>query len=163
METNGIITDGAVEVTESSTPENDTVQTALSPSDELVKSLMANDDFVTLIKTAVAGAVSTPDAEQTSETETSVEDSTEISKSVEEVATPDVMELVKSAVTDATAALSAQIAALSERIPEVGLPGVLIKSEQETDAEIIAELRSDPRQALRVSLAAAHGELDKLR
>jgi hypothetical protein len=161
METNGIITDGAVEVTESSAPENDTVQTALSPSDELVKSLMANDDFVTLIKTAVADSVS-PAQEQTDETETSVEDSTDISKSEEEVATPDVMELVKSAVAEASAEFSAKLEALSERIPEIVVPGVLVKSESENDAEIIESLRSDPRQALRVGLAARHNELDRL-
>jgi hypothetical protein len=160
METTEIITDVATGVTESSTPENDTVQAATSPSDELVKSLMANDDFVTLIKTAVADAVSTP--EQTSETETSVEDSTEVSKSETDATAPDYMELVKSAVAEVTADFSARLQALAERIPEVQLPGVLIKSETERDAEIIESIRSDPRQALRVGLAARHNELDRL-
>jgi hypothetical protein len=122
---------------------------------------MANDDFVTLIKTAVADSVS-PAQEQTDETETSVEDSTDISKSEEEVATPDVMELVKSAVAEASAEFSAKLEALSERIPEIVVPGVLVKSESENDAEIIESLRSDPRQALRVGLAARHNELDRL-
>jgi len=160
METNEVITDVAAGVAESSAPENDTVQAAPSPSDELVKSLMANDDFVTLIKTAVAEAVSTP--EQTSETETSVEDSTDISKSESEATATDYAELVKSAVAEATAEFSAKLEALAERIPEVQLPGVLMKSENERDEEILESIRSDPRQALRVGLAARHNELDRL-
>lgn len=153
---------GAQEVqkSESSAPENDTTQAQLSPSDELVKSLMANADFVTLIKTTVGEAVS---ASTQVEQESSEEDSTEISKSEQADTTPDVAELVKSAVSEATAAFAAQLNALADRIPEVSPPGVLTKSEQESDEEILASIKSDPRQALRVGLAARHGQLDKIR
>lgn len=162
METNEVITDGAVEVTESSAPENDTVQAAPSPSDELVKSLMANDDFVTLIKTAVAEEMSKTE-QPVEETATSVDDSTEISKSEEEaVPAPDIAELVKSAVAEASAEFTAKLEALAGRIPEVPLPGVLTKSEMERDEEILQSIRSDPRQALRVGLAARHNELDRI-
>jgi len=150
-----------VEKSESSAPENDTTQAQLSPSDELVKSLMANSDFVTLIKATVSEAVTASTAQV--EQESSEEDSTEVSKSEQVDSTPDIDEIVKSAVSEASAAFAAQLNALAERIPEVSPPSVLTKSEQESDEEILASIRSDPRTALRVGLAAKHGQLDKIR
>jgi hypothetical protein len=150
-----------VESTESSAPENDTGAPVVSPSDELVKSLMANEEFVTLIKSTVTEAISTA---QQAETATPVDDSTEISKSEEEVVTtaPDIAEIVKSAVSEVSADFAARLEALAERIPEVALPAMLTKSEEENVMDVISQLRNDPRQALRVGLAARHGELDKL-
>ena len=151
-------------VVESSAPEIETTQPALSPSQELVKSLMEDGEFVTLIKSTVLEALETVKAEEAiTETADSVDDSTEetpLQKA--DTAEVDVAELVKSAVIEASAGFSAQLAALSERIPEYALPGVLVKSENERDEETLAALRSDPRQALRVGLAARHGELDRL-
>jgi hypothetical protein len=152
---------GETPAQESSAPENDTVVTEVSPSEELVKSLMSNEDFTSLIKTAVLEAVASQAGNS--------EDTTEISKSEEdesaaESASPtlNVEELVKSIVTELNASTDAKIEALASRIADRG-PAVLVKSEQETADDVIRNLReSNPRNALRAALAYRHGEQDRL-
>jgi len=145
---------------ETSAPENVSAPET-KPSEELVKSLMANDEF----KTFMADTLRTIVAESQAETQ---EDTTEISKSEKadedtgESESLNVEELVKSIVTELNASTDAKIEALASRIAERG-PAVLVKSDEETADEIIKSLREDPRQALRVGLAASHGELDKYR
>jgi flagellar hook-basal body complex protein FliE len=155
-------TNGEVATTapESSAPENDTVTKSISPSEELVRSLLANDQFVALVKSTVESASS---ASNVTETTGSVDDSTEVVKGqAEATAAPDIAAIVKSAVAEASVAFTSQLEALAEKIPEVSGPGVLTKSEKERDEAILSDLRQDPRQALRVGLAARHNELDKL-
>lgn len=151
---------------ESSAPENDTAATEVSPSEELVKSLLANEEFRALITGAVAEATK-PVEETTPEEESSVEDSTDVSKSVteetaEEAVAPDVQEIVKSAIEEVSKAFTAQLEVLASRIPDTADPVLLEKSERESADEVIAQLRQDPRQALRVGLAAKYGELDRI-
>lgn len=96
------------------------------------------------------GAIATKtDSTETVETAKSATDPTDTTVS-----------LVKSAINEATASLRAEIESLRERIPETKGPGVLVsKSEAEEAAEIVAELRKDPRRALRAGLAAQRGEV----
>ena len=158
---------GETPAQESSAPEQVTAATEVSPSEELVKSLMANDEFKTLIKTAVAEAA-TP-AVETQASESSVEDSTEVSKSeteadtVEETdAAGNVTEIVKSAIEEVSKAFAAQLEVLASRIPDTADPVLLEKSERESADETIATLRLDPHKALRTGLAAKHGMIDRL-
>lgn len=151
--------DGQETEVATSAPEN-VVPTELRPSDELVKSLMANNDFVTLIKSSVAEQLKAVEPQPV------VEDTTDSSSEAEtsqEQAEPNVEQIVKSALAEVSAQFTSEIQRLAEMIPEVSQPGVLTKSEQENDREIMAEIMSDPRSALRAALAARHGELDKLR
>lgn len=141
---------------ESSAPENDT--TTLTPSDEIVKSLMANDDFRAFMAETIKSALPAQPA-------TSTEDTTEISKSTEEESSDststDIAEIVKSAVEEVSKGFTAQLEALANKIPDVQEPPVLVKSETENVREAISGLSSFDR--LRAGLAAQHNELDKLR
>lgn len=77
--------------------------------------------------------------------------------------TPDVASLVKSVIEETTAELKAEIAALKSVIPATTVPAVLTKSEETVDPQsVVAGLRGDPWNALRLGLAARHGELDKI-
>lgn len=139
-----------------SAPDNAT-SASTSPSNEevaaiIVKSMKDDGGFRNLVKSLVEEYSKTEEEEES-------EDTTQISKSE---SSTDIAEIVKSAIADVTDAYRADLKALAERIPEVPAPGVLQKSEQETDKEVLAELRQDPRQALRVGLAYARGEQDKL-
>lgn len=147
---------------ESSAPENDTAQDATSPSEELVKSLMADEAFTTLVTDTVTAAVAAAVPSQ----EDSVEDNTEVEKSDTEEATadsPDITELVKSITTELNESMDSKIEALMGRIADVAQPAVLEKSEAEEAEEAIKEFKtSDPRNRLRIGLAASHDQLDKI-
>ena len=150
------VTGEAQAASETSAPENVSA-TEPTPSEVLVKSLMDNEDFKTLIATTVAEAVKAqaPATEEVEKSEEAEESSETQSDNL------DVETLVKSIVAEVSAQTDAKIEELANRITERG-PAVLVKSEQETADEVIKSLRDDPRQALRVGLAAKHGELDRL-
>lgn len=154
---------GEAPVQESSAPENDTAQD-VSPSEELVKSLMADDQFKNLITDTVKAAVAS--SMPADENEDSVEDSTEVEKSEAEVATApstDMTEIVKSITAELNESFDSKIEALLERIADVSQPAILEKSEAEEAAKAIEEFKnSDPRTRLRVGLAGQHGQLDRL-
>jgi len=144
---------------ESSAPENDTAQGSVSPSEELVKSLMADEAFTNLITDTVKAAVAASAPVQ----EDSVEDSTEIEKSEEEAVAPDLAEIVKSITTELNESMDSKIEALMNRIADVAQPAILQKSEAEEANEAIeAFKKSDPRNRLRIGLAASHNQLDKI-
>ena len=147
---------------ESSAPKNDTVVTEVSPSQEIVKSLMENADFRTLMTTTMTSAVRDVMAES-NVTETT--DNTEVEKSETEEASTDassnMTEIVKSAVEEVSKAFSAQLEALANKIPDTVAPAVLQKSEEENITEILEKM--SPSDRLRAGLAAKHGETDKLR
>jgi hypothetical protein len=150
------VTGEAQAASETSAPENVSA-TEPAPSEVLVKSLMDNDDFKNLITTAVTEAVqaqapATEEVEKSEEAEESTETQSD---------NLDVETLVKSIVAEVSSQTDTKIEELANRITERG-PAVLVKSEQETADEVIKSLREDPRQALRVGLAAKHGELDRL-
>jgi hypothetical protein len=140
---------------ESSAPENDTAQA--SPSDELVKSLLADDKFTTLIADTVKSAV---------EAQAPVVDNTEVAKSeTEDEASSevDVAELVKSVATELNASMDEKIETMLSRIADVATPAILEKSEAEEAKEAISAFNdTDARNRLRVGLAAMRGETDKL-
>lgn len=156
-------------VQESSAPENDTVASGqASPSNEevakaILDTMLASDEFKTLVKSAVAEV----NAEAATTTETSTEDNTEIEKSDTEeetstdaASTQDVTEIVKSAVEEVSKAFAKQLEDLANKIPDAAAPAVLVKSENENIQEVIASLPVSER--LRVGLAARSGELDKI-
>lgn len=149
---------------ESTAPVNDTVvEGTPSPSDELVKSLMDNEAFTTFMTEQIATAVAAAPVED------SVEDTTEVVKSdteeeVEEsTEAPDITEIVKSLTTELNSSFDAKIDKMMGQIADSATPRVLVKSEAEEAAEAIEAFKtSDPRNRLRVGLAATHGESDKL-
>ena len=155
---------------ESSAPENDTAATEASPSEQLVKSLMADEEFVGLIKSTVSDTVSEAMKAAQPE-ETTTEDNTEIEKSeeTEEAQTEetpaasesDVAEIVKSAVEEVSKAFAAQIEELANRIPDTSAPAVLVKSEEETIQDALKDM--SPSERIRLGLAAQRGELDKIK
>lgn len=151
-QTGEVTTNGTAQ---SSAPETDTSTvekaTTLTPSQQLVKDLMADDGFVTLIKASVAEA--TKSQEQPAKSD----DSTDSSKS------EDIVEIVKSTITAVSQSFESKLEALASRIPEQSGPGVLQKSEEETVQDILTSLKDDPRARLRLGLAARSGELDKVR
>jgi hypothetical protein len=77
----------------------------------------------------------------------------------EPAATGDDLATVVKSLVETIAAQKAAIEDLKERIPEVTVPGVVHKSQEEEAAEAIAEMRKDPRVALRAALAAQRGEI----
>lgn len=80
-----------------------------------------------------------------------------------EASTPDTASLVKSAIEESTAALRAEIEALKALIPEHQAPGALVSKSEAVDPQaVLTELRANPRQALRLGLAARHNELDRI-
>ena len=151
-------------VQESSAPENDTAATEATPSEQLVKSLMADTEFVGLIKSTVSETVTEAIKASNKTQETPAEDTTEVKKSETEAddsASQDVTEIVKSAVEEVSKAFSAQIEALANKIPDTVAPAVLQKSEEEKIQDGLKEL--SPSDRLRVGLAARGGELDKIK
>lgn len=152
---------GEAPVQESSAPENDTAQDSVSPSEELVKSLMADDEFKTLITDTVKAAI----AEAAPATD-SVEDTTEVEKSEAEDATApstDMAEIVKSVATELNASVDAKIEAMLDRIADVSAPRVIEKTEADEAKQTIEEFKaSSPANRLRVGLAAKHNQLDRL-
>lgn len=153
------VTGEAQAASETSAPENVSAPEQ-SPSETLVKSLMDNEEFKALIATTVTDAVAAA-APQATEDTTEVSKSEEADDSAKSTSDLNVEELVKSIVAEVSSQTDTKIEALADRIADRG-PAVLVKSEQETADETIAELKSDPRQALRVGLAAKHGELDRV-
>ncbi len=157
---------GEQQVQGASAPDNATVTN--TPSNEevasiIVKAMGQDETFLSLIRTAAEEAVKAAQPVAQEESSDTSEDNTEVSKSESTAQSDDVTEIVKSAVAEVSANFSAQLQRLADRIPESVTPGVLIKSQEESDTEILAGLREDPRQALRASLAYAHGEQSKLR
>lgn len=157
------VTNGEAPVQESSAPENDTATEATPSNEEVAKaildSMLASDEFKTLVKSAVAEV----QTEATPEEETSTEDNTEVEKAEEEASTEastDMSEIVKSAVEEVSKAFAAQIEELANRIPDTAQPPVLQKSEEENINEALANM--SPRDRLRVGLAARNDELDKI-
>lgn len=152
---------GETQTPESTAPVNDTVvEGTASPSDELVKSLMDNEAFTTFMTEQIITAVAASAA-----VEGSVEDTTEVVKSETEESTdaPDITELVKSLTTELNSSFDAKIDKMMGQIADSATPRVLVKSEAEEAAEAIEAFKSsEPRNRLRVGLAATHGETDKL-
>lgn len=151
---------GEAPVQESSAPENDTAQDSVSPSEELVKSLMADDEFKTLIADTVKAAIA-----ETAPATDSVEDTTEVEKSESEADTtaPDMAEIVKSVATELNASVDAKIEAMLDRIADVAGPRVIEKTEADEAKEVIEQFKtSSPQNRLRVGLAAKHDQLDRL-
>lgn len=105
----------------------------------------------------------TADEQETADSGTTVETAKSEDEAIAEVESPDVASLVKSAIEENTAALRAEIESLKALIPETVEPGVLISKGEAVDPQqVLSELRGNPRQALRLGLAARHNELDRI-
>lgn len=150
---------------ESTAPVNDTVEetvekavTADTARDakKLTKLVKMHHEMAELIADLGLDGETTPAADSNETVDTAK--STDEAKSDTDFAS-----LVKSSIEEATATLRAEIESLKSMIPETQAPGVLIsKSEAEEAAEALDEIRkAQPRTALRLALAARHGEQDK--
>jgi hypothetical protein len=136
---------GGNPTTESSAPENDT-SVELSPSDQLVKSLLSNPDFGTLVSKAVSEAV---------KTQNTSDDSTEKPATPEATATvsaEQIVEIVKSTALVVGESVNERLQAILDRIPAKDDPAILEKAEEKTLAESLSELT--PQERLRVGLEA---------
>jgi hypothetical protein len=136
----------------SSAPENDGA-TELTPSQVLVKDLVANDEFRQLMKSLVSESAETPIVEDKTSDDTTQAPAT--------VSTTEIAELVKSTITATSAVFTAKLDEVLGKIPEQGAPTLLVKSDEEKVEDILSGLDSSDR--LRLGLAALKGELGKIR
>jgi hypothetical protein len=136
---------GGTSTTESSAPENDT-SVELSPSDQLVKSLLSNAEFGALVSKAVSEAV---------KTQSTSDDSTEKPATPEPTSTvsaEQIVEIVKSTALVVGESVNERLQAILDRIPDKDDPAILVKAEEKTLAESLSELSAGDR--LRVGLEA---------
>lgn len=128
---------------------------------KLTKLVRLHREMAELI--AELGIDGSADTQESADSGATVETAKSEEEAVAEANTPDTASLVKSAIEESTAELRAEIAALKALIPEMSAPGALVsKSEAVDPQQVIADLRGNPRQALRLGLAARHNELDRI-
>jgi hypothetical protein len=130
---------------ESSAPENDTT-VELSPSDQLVKSLLSNSDFGALVSKAVSEAVQ---AQSTKDDSTETPATPEVGSTI---TAEQIVEIVKSTALVVGESVNERLQAILDRIPDKNDPDVLSKAEEKTLTETLSEFSAGDR--LRIGLEA---------